>query len=241
MAKPNLLSESKKEVLNLLNEYFEYTSKPTIDNNLEVSFPDYAECQMIKPSRDGKLPVRFDKVYKFTCKKTNLNSFEGFPKQVDHLDCYRNNFTNLEGLRNTSNFVQSITYIRCNLLSLEGFSFTTNELTIMYNPLTSLKGMSGDLIRDFKLALNPNLKSLDGLEKCNVDNLTLGYEPDLPLLPVLSIKGKIDFTTESENLTILKNILNKYIQNRNMSLSEKRIRCKLELLEYPEYIENATW
>ena len=111
--------------------------------------------------------------------------------------------------------------------------------------LTSLIGLPTVIPWRLDIVSNRNLKSLDGINVISsIEYVRITYSPILPLLRLLLIKD-VQFVNESfqqdQPRRDLQRIFNKYIQNNSMSLSEKRIRCKLELLEYPEYRMNARW
>ena len=123
----------------------------------------------------------------------------------------------------------------------------TGDVKIIHNPLLeTLKGIQYIKSNDLSIYGNPMLKSLEGIEpNIKVLYIFIGYLPSLPMLRLLVAKESI-FVKNLDNsyndaYKPLQNIFNKYIQDKNMSLSEKRIRCKLELLEYPEYRKNAEW
>ena len=141
--------------------------------------------------------------------------------------------------------------LQCNLQSLKNCPESIGSSSIFHNTfhcsgnkLTSLEYLPKEMY--YLQCYNNRFKSLDGIDSSkNIADIRISYSPTLPLLRLLCSKKRISFKdklgADQKEYVNLENILNKYIQDTSMSLSEKRIRCKLELLEYPEYRMNARW
>ena len=122
-----------------------------------------------------------------------------------------------------------------------------DDVHILYNPLLeSLKGLP-KTIGGFEMQIgeNPNLSSLEDLEKTNFINkeflLKIELYPRIPVLKLLLFKN---LKLIGENQDVYENlmiILNKYRNDTSMPLYEKQMRCQHELLGYPEYRLNAKW
>ena len=110
------------------------------------------------------------------------------------------------------------------------------------NPnLTSLATGLPEIVNGILDVVGSPLQSLEGIEKCKMNTFRFSYSKSLPMLRLLTLD--CDVITDDAKGVGDKGyiIIEKYKEDKSMTLSEKRIRCKLELLEYPEYGLNAEW
>ena len=135
--------------------------------------------------------------------------------------------------------------LQCKLTSLKNCPETIkNTFHCTGNRLTSLEYLPTEMTS--LQCYGNKFTSLNGIdEKSKISYIWISYLPRLPLLRLLCAKEHINFRdkmgVEQKEYKNIEDIFNKYIQDKNMLLYEKQMRCQHELLEYPEYKANAEW
>ena len=232
-------------------EYIKYNPKEQyIDPNtglVDITCQEYAGIK-IRKDLNGKLPVRFGKIIgNFDCSETNITSLEGSPNSVTgDFYCISTNITSLKGAPDS--VTGEFNCFKTNITSLKGAPRSvTGDFFCVGTNITSLKGLPSNT-KTVYIYYCWNLKLYwddPNIDRLYIDLGTKGivYHDELPLLKTLDLKFpyQVCYDKSNENHMIVQDIMKKYRNNTSMSLSEKRIRCKLELLEYPEYEGNAEW
>ena len=193
------------------------------------------DCRLKKSSTS--LMINFGRCEgMFKCSKRGLTSLAGSPERVikdggasydGFFECIDNQLTTLKG----------------------GPSYVEGDYDCYNNPLLeSLEGLPSKIDGNLNIFNCPKLKwSVNSKIPCIVKGMIYIDCPyDLPVLKYLDTNQSLDGILIKSNIYaqitgVLSNIIEKYRNDTSMSLSEKRIRCKLELLEYPEYEGNAEW
>lgn len=186
-----------------------------MDENDDDYFEQFQDILKITP---GQLPITFIEVTGiFECNRCKLNTLKGAPKTTHTINCDNNLLTSLE------HCPEEATDFYCNDNKIKDFrnsKCNVDFLTIRGNPL----------------------ESFAGIENWTIKKIYLDWNPDLPLLRLLStniIKFQMHPMADNEIYDISKIVL-KYKNEKNLSLNERVLQCKIAL-ERAGYQGNARW
>ncbi len=218
-----------RQVRELLKKYFQYIGTSVIDKEGKVILG--SDCTI--STSMSKLPIAFKRTGNFYCQGIGLTTLVGAPEYVDGVfNCSSNKLTSLDHCPLKCKSL----YAHDNLLtSLEGAPQSVGRLYCHGNKLTSLKGCPKKL--SLLDCTNNPLVSLEGFPD-HIDNVSISYSPNLPILRALIAKGGIQCLAGNEVEVTISDILQKY-NGKNYSRASI-IACQKELID-AGYVGNAAW
>jgi hypothetical protein len=233
---------NKTQIEKDLRWYFEdaLTELPLDDSKYKIDDQGlvhvFADVRRAWVSLDGKLPVKFGHVQgDFLIPKMNLTSLLGAPHTIKgKFDCSNNLLTAFE---HDAPYACADLYCSHNKLTdLKHAPKSVNTITCDNNLLTNLTTCPAAI--DVFAAYNPfkNFRNTPD----HIQVLTITYEPDLPLLGLLSVPHvEIFDPITGEYDETLTNIINKYTHNGS-TIKSHMLQCAAELIR-AGYKGNARW
>jgi hypothetical protein len=233
---------NKTQIEQDLHWYFEgaLTDQPLDDFQYKIDEQGlvhvFADVRRARVSLDGKLPVKFGHVQgDFLIPEMNLISLQGAPQTVKgKFDCSNNLLTTLE---HDAPYACADLYCSHNKLTdLKYAPKSVNTITCDNNLLTNLSTCPAAI--DVFAAYNPfkNFRNTPD----HIQELTITYEPDLPLLGLLCVPHVEIFDPiigeYKENLT---SIINKF-SHKSDGMKARMLQCAAELIR-AGYKGNARW
>ncbi len=171
----------------------------------------------------------------FYCSDNQLESLEGGPGVVgEQYHCYNNQLTSLLG--SPRKLARIFNCSNNSLRTLEGAPMSVEDFLCFDNRLQNLRGLPGEITGKLDVSYNSFLSSLEGLDTQTPEEISLSWNPSMPLLRVLLAK-KISFWPEplSRGKKLLE-ILNQYMGQGRAGAFD----CRREL-RAAGFEENARW